>query len=193
MLIALYFTVAPGCQNIRDSRPVIIAIQPLDFTDIGQLNWLKSNIEAFYHFKVILLPDQKLPQEAYYPPRHRYKADILIRLLKQQKPDSINYIIGITGKDISTKKGAYPDFGIMGLGYCPGKSCVVSTFRLKTPDKKLLYERLAKVALHELGHNLGLPHCKENKDCLMHAAEASIKQVDAEKLDVCKKCKKKIR
>lgn len=173
------------------STPIVFAIQPYDFQDKQQLKFLKDAIETYYHFNVILLPYKMLPQEAYYEPRNRYKADILIRILRNTKPDSVNYIIGITSKDISTKKGTYADFGIMGLGFCPGKSSMVSVFRLKTTNKYLFNERLAKVALHEIGHNLGLPHCTTN-DCFMHAAEASIKQVDAEKLDMCSKCKKMI-
>lgn len=52
-------------------------------------------------------------------------------------PDSLDYIIGLTDKDISTTKKAngkmlepaskYKDLGIMGLGFCPGK---VVLFRL---------------------------------------------------------------
>jgi archaemetzincin len=181
-----------ACNEIRykDSlRSTTIAIQPYGFTDTAQLNFLKINIENYYHFKVILLPNKEVPKEAWYAPRSRYKADKLIRILKNAKPDSVNYIMGITPKDISTKKEDIPDYGIMGLGFRPGPSCIVSTFRLKTPNKRLLNERLAKVALHEIGHNVGLPHCT-TKDCFMHAAEGSIKQIDAEKRDMCSTCKK---
>lgn len=191
LLMAMCSILSSGCHKKHNSQHIIIAIQPLGFSDVKQLKWLQSNIETYYHFKVILLPDMGLPEEAWYAPRRRYKADKLIRILKTEKSDSVQYIIGITSKDISTKKGEISDFGIMGLGFCPGKSCVVSTFRLKTADVRLLYERLAKVALHEIGHNLGLPHCT-TKDCFMHDAEASIKQVDSEKLDLCSNCKSKI-
>lgn len=43
-------------------------------------------------------------------------------------------MIGITQKDISTSKGQYADWGIMGLAYRPGNSCVASYYRLPSKD-----------------------------------------------------------
>jgi len=48
------------------------------------------------------------------------------------------------------------------------------------------------VALHEIGHNLGLPHCENDKKCMMNDARGTIKQVDAEKVWLCEKCKNQI-
>ena len=178
-----------GYKNV--SKPISIVIQPLACKDTILILSLKNEIETYYHFNVTILPNKPFPSEAYYKPRKRYKADILISWLKANKPADADYIIGITESDISTKKESIPDFGIMGLGYRPGVSCVVSTFRIKTKNKALFKERLAKIALHEIGHNLGLQHCN-TKTCFMHAAEASIKQIDSEQLDLCMNCKKKI-
>ncbi len=72
----------------------------------------------------------------------------------------------------------------MGLGYCPGNACVVSTFRL---DKDNLSNQFYKVAIHELGHTQGLPHCTA-KTCLMRDAEGK-NNLDNE-FDFCEKCKK---
>ncbi len=105
----------------------------------------------------------------------------------------------MTNKDVSvTKKDAdgkvlkpewkYNDFGVMGLGYCPGNSCVVSTFRLKNKDKNLELSRLKKVVIHEFGHNLGLPHCSD-KHCVMTSAAEKIGTIDNEKMELCVKCK----
>ena len=80
----------------------------------------------------------------------------------------------------------------MGLGYRPGNSCVVSTFRLKTTNKLLFYKRLEKVVLHELGHNLGLPHC-ENPKCVMTNAAEKISTVDNANALLCDACAKRIR
>lgn len=174
------------------SIPITICVQPLAFTNQELLNHLKKDIQNYYHFNVIILENKELPTEAYYQPRNRYKANKLIWWLWKIKPNNADYIIGISTKDISSKKGDNPDFGIMGLGFCPGKSSVISTYRIKTPNQTLLKERLSKIALHEIGHNLGLGHCSITKDCFMHAAEASIKQIDREKLDLCANCKKMI-
>lgn len=62
------------------------------------------------------------------------------------------------------------DFGVMGLGYRPGKACVASSFRL---NKENLDEQFYKIAIHELGHTQGLSHCPE-KMCFMRSAEGKI-------------------
>jgi archaemetzincin len=85
--------------------------------------------------------------------------------------------------DISTTKNGIKDWGIMGLGYRPGKSCVVSDFRMAVKNRN---QQFYKVVLHELGHTEGLPHCK-TKTCLMRDAEGG-NHLDEEK-DFCKNCK----
>jgi archaemetzincin len=75
----------------------------------------------------------------------------------------------------------------------PGKVCVISSFKLKqNANAKLLADRLQKVAIHEVGHNLGLYHCKKDPECLMNDAGGTIKQVDNEKFMFCENCKKLI-
>jgi archaemetzincin len=96
----------------------------------------------------------------------------------------------ITEKDIAYKKSAvFPEWGIFGLGLRPGKTSVISTFRLKkrvTSIKMLV--RLKKVTLHEIGHNLGLEHCTNNHECMMNDADGTIQQVDRERIWFCEKC-----
>ena len=41
-------------------------------------------------------------------------------------------------------------------------------------SEALVRERLWKVAIHELGHTLGLPHCPNN-GCLMQDAHGTVK------------------
>jgi len=107
-----------------------------------------------------------LPSGAYYQARNRYRADTLIKFLSETHgADTV--IIGFTNNDISTSKGNIRDWGVMGLGFEPGNASVVSSYRLN--DQKLSAQ-FFKIALHELGHNAGLPHC-HNPHCLMRDAE----------------------
>ena len=62
----------------------------------------------------------------------------------------------------------------------------------KAANKVLFNDRFIKVALHELGHTMGLPHCTFSKVCFMEAAEGTIKSVDREKRFLCSNCKKLI-
>ena len=91
--------------------------------------------------------------------------------------------LGITSYDISSTKNGKPDFGIMGLGFRPGKACVASDFRLK--DKSNFF----KVVIHELGHTAGLHHCPE-KTCFMRDAEGH--NPTDEETGFCPSCKKSL-
>lgn len=93
--------------------------------------------------------------------------------------------------NILKPESKYADWGVFGLGYMPGTSCVVSTYRLKTTDKKLFYNRVKKVVIHELGHNLGLDHCPD-KHCVMTDAVEKISTIDNEAHELCGKCRDKI-
>ena len=129
-----------------------------------------------------------LPAAAYYKLRNRYRAPVLLTYLSTYSGyDKIN---GITTKDISTSSNNVYDWGVMWLGSCPGKACVISTFRIKTLNTYLFNDRFIKVALHELGHTVGLQHCTYSNTCFMEAAEGTIKSVDRETKSLCSNCKK---
>lgn len=164
---------------------------------------IKKAIVEYYGVSVFILPQRKLYKEAFINIKSpRYRADSIIKFQEHSLPDRADYILGLTEIDISTTKHnsdgsvkspqwRYNDFGIMGLAYCPGKSCIVSGFRLKHKNKELYFKRFKKVVLHELGHNFGLPHCPDKK-CVMTDAVESIKTIDNANPELCVKCKKVI-
>lgn len=179
-----------------------IGIQPFDGMPLEQLDSVKAVIHHRYGFDVIILPSKPLPKNCFINVKSpRYRADKLLKYLKEIKPDTIDYMLGLTNKDISTTKkdkagrvkkpaSTYQDWGIFGLGYCPGQAAIVSTFRLSKPGKTI--ERLKKVVIHEIGHNLGLKHCSQHEQCVMDDAAESIKTVDSGGYFLCDSCKKKI-
>lgn len=167
-----------------------IAFLLYDNFDTSLLNTAVSEATAFYNCKATILPPQALPGFAFYKPRQRYKADSLIQFQSSMAPPGAGSVVGLTYKDISTSTGGKQDWGIFGLGYCPGKACIISVFRLKSTTYDQYRERFIKVLLHELGHNQGLPHCSFDSTCLMTDAKGTVAQVDKEKKWLCAHCKK---
>lgn len=163
LIFMAFIATSSGCDYY--ARNKVIVIQPLGSFPSGLTQHVYKQLKKINPTTIIRQPIA-LPAEAYYAQRKRYRADSLIRYLGRHI-GSDTIVIGITDKDISTTKGAVADWGVMGLGYCPGRSCVVSTYRLSQKD---LPTQFYKVAIHELGHTQGLPHCAE-KTCFMRDAE----------------------
>ncbi|MBA3682619.1 MAG: hypothetical protein H0W73_15880 [Bacteroidetes bacterium] len=120
------------------NSPVIIDLQP--FADIAeeQVNYVYSRLVKIYP-NITIKKRLLLPAAAYYEKRNRYKADTIINHLRKQTPDG-HVTMGLTSKDIRHTKGNVSDYGLMGLAYQPGKSGVVSYFRLsnKTDQSNFL-------------------------------------------------------
>jgi archaemetzincin len=169
----------------------ILYIQPLGRAlSTKAVNEVKVAFREFYGFTVKLLPRKPLPKWAYYRPRRRYRAEKLLRYLKQIAPRDTFRIMGLTAVDISTTKGRFKDWGIMGLATLDGKACVISMYRCKRGSRNKAHarHRLAKVAVHEVGHTLGLDHCP-NWGCLMEDARGTNKTTDREYL-ICQRCRR---
>ena len=178
-----------GCKGSlsKDNHPareIIVGLQP--FENISQ-----QDVADVYGALIKIYPSVKtnksikFPDGAWYVPRSRYCADSLIKYLSNETPAS-QITIGLTNKDISTAKASNADWGVMGLGYCPGNACVVSTYRLSGKD---IYSQLYKLCLHEWGHTLGLSHCAVST-CFMMDVEG--KNPFNEETGFCNNCKERM-
>ena len=201
-LIMVALIIYPNFRYKVITEETFVAIQPFGEFTSKEAKMMQQEISEFYHVNVTLLKPIELPKNAYINVKSsRYRADTLIRFLRKNIDRNYDFVIGLTDKDISTTKYSnrstktikkptykYADWGIFGLGFMPGKSCIVSTFRLKEKNFK---SRFIKICCHELGHNFGLPHCSD-KSCIMQDAAETIKTIDNVKLNLCNSCKKKI-
>lgn len=201
LVTALTMLVFLGCaEDVKAEKKIIpgefsIGIQPLGVFKDAHAELIRTALLDVYGFDVRILAPQAMPKAAYYKPRKRHRADKLLAVLGRIAAGAdtrSDMIVGLTSQDISTTKGKHEDWGIFGLGELWGTSCVVSSHRLtrklsKKDHKKGLH-RVIKVAIHEVGHVLGLNHCKTPK-CVMNDAEGTVKTVDRETGHFCDDCK----
>lgn len=192
-----------SCSKKTVSGETVVGIIPYNGISKDKVAMLRNSITEYYGIDTKLLPETTLPREAFINIKSpRYRADSLIAMQQRDIPEGVDFVLGLTESDISVTKTdgdgnvrkpewKYNDFGVMGLAYCPGKSCVVSGFRLKHKDKEVHFGRFKKVVIHELGHNFGLPHCPDKK-CVMTDAVEKIKTIDDARPELCSKCKGKI-
>lgn len=164
-------------QQKEVKRTVIIL--PLGKVDNSILAQMKDSVLKYFP-SVIVAKAESMPSSAWYKPRGRYRADTLIYWMSKRALSNQVWL-GFTSTDISTTKGGNLDSGIMGLGFCPGNACIVSSYRVR--NKSNVY----KIAIHELGHTLGLPHCS-NTLCYMQDAKG--KDITGRGKYLCSKCSK---
>ena len=122
-----------------------------NLTKIGILPY--NGMEKSYGFTVKILPSIQAPKNAFINLKNlSYRADSLIKYQKTLiKKYKITHILGLCNFDISTTKTRepltkYQYWGIIGLVYRPGNSCIISPFRLKTNN----FERFNKVAIQSI-------------------------------------------
>ena len=183
----------------------MILIQPVNFDSVQNLVSIGNELKNFFHANVIIAKPIRMPnnyqhQNDVYD--ETYSADSLIHLLSKLTNDSVVEVIGITNKNIyvpkefkfqlNNKENKYllAD-NIFGLGYVGGKACIISDSRLASTDTALYFNRMRKVILHEMGHNLGLAHCI-NDSCIMSESNGNITTLNKPGGDFCEKCKRKL-
>jgi archaemetzincin len=113
--------------SFNDFKSKTIYIQPLGDVNTESMNYLKTSIKEFYGYDCVIKPKLNLTNDILAGSRTRYEASKILN-----KYNSNQNILIITEKDIAHKKSdEFPEWGIFGLGLRPGKTCVISTFRLK--------------------------------------------------------------
>lgn len=170
-------------------RPRLVVVPLGSGLTKQELGFIQRCIDVFYDFEVDIQPHQALPAQCYYAPRQRYRAERLLGFLEANAPGDASRVLGLTAVDISTTKGSVYDWGVLGLATIDGRIGVLSSFRCRRGVRhaKDALVRFGKVAVHELGHTLGLAHCPV-VGCLMEDAKGTVTTLDRE-YELCPQCR----
>jgi len=128
---------------------------------------------------------------AYSESRNQYHVSKLLNLVLNQPP-GVFKVMGVAEVDIYLPIFTFL-FGQAQLG---GRGALVSTHRLHNrfyglpEDPQLYAERIAKEAIHELGHTFGLLHCLDPA-CVMRSS-TYVEDVDQKSLEFCLTCRRQL-
>lgn len=147
-----------------------------------------ANLQTLLDLPVEILDPAVMPQQCFLTRRQQYDAGLIVKHLAQLPLSSHLRILGLTVFDLCLPILTY----VYGEAEVGGRAAVISNFRLRqnedgsTTAPEIYFERLAKVAVHEVAHTLALHHCDGAK-CLMHFA-ARLKHLDQIPLLFCDHC-----
>lgn len=118
-------------------------------------------------------------------------VDTALGFLRSIKPSDAKFTIGITTRKIFvTENGKRKTKQLLGHAKLGGQVSIVSTYELsrKKHFQENFKNRVIKVMVHELGHNLGLEHCISTDQCIMHEQAGSPQQLDRMEMIFCRDC-----
>lgn len=169
-----------------------ITIKSIGDIDKPLLEELNKRLNQTFGCPVeVSLEDYSL-DKAYDSRRQQYLATKLLSRLKKAGMAKGEKVLGIVDVDLYASGLNF----IFGQADTAAGTAVISTYRLKQEyyglpsDEALFLDRVAKEAVHELGHTFGLNHCS-NAKCVMHFSN-SLADTDWKQAAFCSRCRPKL-
>ncbi|MEN6441520.1 MAG: hypothetical protein ABFD97_23390 [Syntrophobacter sp.] len=174
-------------QSGKSIRLKLALIRMGPLTDL-ETSVVAANIQAVLGINVYTHNSVNVPEEAFQENRLQYDAGLVLKYLSRYLRPDYSHILGITHVDLCTPILTH----VYGQAELGGRIAVISNARLlKDTDTTAAlpsryYERLAKVALHEVAHTFSLYHC-DTERCLMRFS-SGLKQLDHLDIWFCGRC-----
>ena len=124
----------------------------------------------------------EIPSASYNSLRKQYNPEHIIRTIAEFSGDHKETRLGIVDVDIYARGLNF----IFGLANTLRRIALVSIYRLSGPK---LTARLAKEAVHEMGHLFGLNHCADSH-CVMYFSN-TVEDTDMKSRNLCNICRDK--
>jgi archaemetzincin len=169
----------------RHDRRIILS--PIGEFDHRILELVTQKIDQVFGFQVErkpLLQDLKFALDT---ERNQYHSTSILEKLSGSAPSHAIKVLAMTRVDLFIPILTH----VYGEAQLGGKACIISTYRLDERSSPIgknvpLHERVAKEAIHELGHTFKLRHCRDQA-CIMHYCR-SVADVDRKTDQFCRYC-----
>ena len=155
-----------------------IGLKPFGEVPGEVLDDLEATLKEFG--TVERLSPATIPSVWFDPQRQKFEAN---RFLEALQHEPFDRVLGVTAVDLFAQEYHF----VFGQARILGKPAVVSIARLGKPGTEVLRGRLAKEAIHELGHTFGLVHC-ENRECVMWFSN-TLEETDRKTPWFCRTCR----
>ena len=155
---------------------------------IERLDELAAELARIFQVSCHVHEESLSADFAYDSARGQYHSTAILQRMEGLVSDPQVQILGLTGLDLFIPILTFV-FGEAQLG---GRCALVSLHRLREefyglpPDTSLLWSRLVKESVHELGHTLGLRHCRDWQ-CAM-ASTHDVERLDLKNEHYCQSC-----
>jgi len=171
--------------NANNHLSGMLDLIPYAVVDSTAAEIVAANIQAIIGLNTQIHAVRSKPEYAFIPTRNQFDASKIIKALSEE-PEGAPFKLGLMQDDLCLPILTY----VYGESQLGGRSAVISLCRLSDGKPAMIYNRLAKIAVHEVGHLLGLQHCWEI-DCLMRFSK-QLDQLDRLPLHFCTTCEYEI-
>jgi archaemetzincin len=164
-----------------------VEIIPLASPSQPLLDRIASGLRVSFGCPVSVAVPRELPSAAFEPRRGQYNASTILDALRASSASGCSKLLAVTEVDLFVSGLNF----VFGQADLSGSTAVISLARLPNrfyglpPDDDLFARRAVKEAVHELGHTLGLVHCK--LPCVMYFSN-SLTDTDRKSAALCAAC-----